>query len=42
MEAIICQTCDEVISYVDGEKAGTLYGRCSGCMDQHCSDHDHE
>jgi hypothetical protein len=35
MEAIICQTCDEVISYVDYEKAGTLYGQCPGCTTTH-------
>ncbi|MBA4494297.1 GapA-binding peptide SR1P [Paenactinomyces guangxiensis] len=34
MEAIICQTCDEVITYVESEKAGTLYGKCVGC-DEH-------
>ncbi|PTM59295.1 GapA-binding peptide SR1P [Desmospora activa] len=31
MEAIICQTCDEVISYVDCDKSGTLYGQCPNC-----------
>ncbi|SEN07624.1 GapA-binding peptide SR1P [Lihuaxuella thermophila] len=36
MEAIICQTCDEVITYVESEKVGTLYGKCTGC-----EKHDH-
>ncbi|PTX64346.1 SR1 protein [Melghirimyces profundicolus] len=31
MEALVCQTCDTVIDYVDGEKNGTLYGTCCDC-----------
>ncbi|MRG29397.1 MULTISPECIES: GapA-binding peptide SR1P [Laceyella] len=31
MEAIVCQTCEEVITYVPAEKVGTLYGKCPGC-----------
>lgn len=37
MEAIVCQNCDEVITYVDGDKSGTLYGTCQGC-DDHCEE----
>ncbi|MFD1426761.1 hypothetical protein JOD24_001004 [Kroppenstedtia sanguinis] len=33
MEAIICQTCDGIITYVDSEKSGTLYGTCPGCTE---------
>jgi phage FluMu protein Com len=39
MEAIVCQSCEEVIAYVDAEKAGTLYGKCPRCTD--CGDGDH-
>ncbi|OYD07808.1 GapA-binding peptide SR1P [Paludifilum halophilum] len=31
MEVIVCQTCDEIITYVEGDKSGILYGKCSGC-----------
>lgn len=31
MEAIVCQSCDKVIAYVESEKSGTLYGTCPGC-----------
>lgn len=37
MEAIVCQSCDEVITYVDSDKSGTLYGTCPGC-NEHCAD----
>ncbi|WP_342778351.1 GapA-binding peptide SR1P [Melghirimyces algeriensis] len=38
LEAVICQNCDEVITYLDGDKSGTLYGVCPGC--HHNSDQD--
>ncbi|SFS63891.1 GapA-binding peptide SR1P [Marininema halotolerans] len=28
MEVLVCKTCDEVIDYLDSDKAGTLYGCC--------------
>lgn len=31
MEAIVCQSCEQVIAYVESEKVGTLYGQCPGC-----------
>ncbi|MBA4542582.1 MULTISPECIES: GapA-binding peptide SR1P [Thermoactinomyces] len=31
MEAIVCQSCDKVIEYVEAEKVGTLYSTCDGC-----------
>ncbi|SFT04711.1 GapA-binding peptide SR1P [Marininema halotolerans] len=37
MEAIICKDCDGVITYLDGEKAGTLYGHCATCQKGNCS-----
>lgn len=37
MEAIVCQTCDNVITYVEADKVGTLYAKCDGC-DEHKSD----
>ncbi len=32
MEAIVCQSCDKVIAYVESEKTGTLYGTCRDCL----------
>ncbi|MBD1371275.1 GapA-binding peptide SR1P [Hazenella sp. IB182357] len=34
MEAIVCQSCDQVIEYMYSEKVGTLYGKCVGCDDE--------
>lgn len=28
MEMIVCQSCDRIIDFVEGEKAGILYGAC--------------
>ncbi|SFX27656.1 SR1 protein [Thermoactinomyces sp. DSM 45891] len=28
MEMIVCQRCDRVIAFVEGEKSGILYGAC--------------
>ncbi|MCS1350570.1 GapA-binding peptide SR1P [Mechercharimyces sp. CAU 1602] len=30
---IVCQSCDQVVSYMNAEKCGTLYGRCDSCKD---------
>ncbi|PTX65056.1 SR1 protein [Melghirimyces profundicolus] len=38
MEAIVCQTCDEVITYVDGDKSGTLYGTCQSCNEPYADE----
>ncbi|WP_143034965.1 GapA-binding peptide SR1P [Marininema mesophilum] len=39
MEVIVCKDCEDVITYLDGDKAGTLYGHCVMCQEGNCSDH---
>ncbi|RAL25978.1 GapA-binding peptide SR1P [Thermoflavimicrobium daqui] len=34
MEIIVCQKCDEVISYMESNKVGTLYGTCCDCDEE--------
>ncbi|PRX41666.1 SR1 protein [Planifilum fimeticola] len=34
MEVIVCQSCDEIIDYLETEKAGVLYGKCPGCKEE--------
>ena len=34
MEVIVCQSCDEIIDYLDAEKTGVLYGKCPGCKEE--------
>lgn len=31
MEIIVCQECEQVLDYVESEKAGVLYAKCTGC-----------
>lgn len=38
MEVVVCQTCDEVITYMEGDKTGVLYGQCPGCDKARCSE----
>jgi hypothetical protein len=40
MEAIVCQTCEKVIAYVDSEKVGILYAACGGCEGSHEEEED--
>jgi hypothetical protein len=32
MTIIVCQDCNDVVDYVDGEKVEVLYGKCTGCQ----------
>lgn len=38
MEVIVCQSCDAIIDYMETEKAGVLYGKCSGCKEESSRD----
>ncbi|MDG5789477.1 GapA-binding peptide SR1P [Evansella sp. AB-P1] len=36
MESIVCQSCEQVIDYYEGEKVSVLYGKCcSECSGGH-------
>ena len=31
LETIVCQSCDQVIEYIEAEKTGVQYGVCQEC-----------
>lgn len=33
MTVIVCQDCDEIIDFADGNKVDVLYGKCSECRE---------
>lgn len=32
MTIIVCQDCNDVVDYADGEKVEVLYGKCPDCQ----------
>ncbi|SHE62781.1 SR1 protein [Seinonella peptonophila] len=32
MEVLVCQNCDQIITYLEQGKSGVLYGKCTHCI----------